>query len=68
MGQGVFLDVFGMVAEAVAVSQGGIALAIAFHEGTGEPHQGRLQGFIRQGLDHGSRKVMMFVPPIIVHG
>jgi len=65
--ESMFLDVLGMIAQPIAVGQGGIAPAIAVHEGAGEANQGRLQRLIRQGLSNGAGEIMMFMPGVIVH-
>ncbi len=61
VGQRVLLDALGVVAEFVAVGQGGVAAAVAGQQRTGQPHQGGLQRRIGQRLVNGARKIVMLV-------
>ena len=67
VGEGVFLDLLGVVAEAVAVGQGGKPAAVAGQERIGQPGQGRLQGGIGEGLAGGAGKIVVFVSCVVVH-
>ena len=67
MGEGVFLDALGVIAELVAVGQGGVAAAVAGQERVGEPDQGGLQRRVGQGLVAGAEEVVMLVACVVGH-
>src|SRR5437879_2278723 len=67
VGEGMLLDVLGVSAELVAVEKGGIAPAVAGHEGAGKPYQGCLQRRVRQGLVGGAKEVVVLVACVSAH-
>src|SRR5262249_29829894 len=63
----VFLDSLGVVAEPIAVAEGGVAAAIAGHERAREPDEGRLQWNVGQRLSGGVQEVVVFVTSVAAH-
>jgi hypothetical protein len=64
--QRVFLEALGVVAEAVAVRQGGVAAAVAGQQRAGQAHQRRLQRRVGLRLPGGAREVVVLVPRVVV--
>ena len=68
VGEGVFLDLLGVIAEGTAVGQPAEPAAVACHERAGQPHEGRLQRRVLQRLRGGPQEVVVLVPGVVVHG
>ena len=67
MSERMFLEAFGVVAQPVAVSQGGVTAPIARHRCVREPDERRLEGFVGQRLGGGAGEIMMFVALVMRH-
>ena len=61
VGQRVFLDALGVVAQLAAVGEGGETATIAGQQRIGQPAQGHLQRAIVQRLAAGGIEIVMFV-------
>jgi hypothetical protein len=59
------LDALGVVAQPVAVAQGGVAAAVAGQQRAGEADQRRLERHVAQGLADGAGEVVVFVAGVV---